>query len=423
MISCCSWSGSLRRDRPLRLPQAWPAGTDAVSFSHGRSRPWPCTAGGLWGWSPTTRTGRADACLVRAAAPRYIARDRRSPGHFAHGRRLVFVGHDATGKRLLYMLALDVGDPAQPLANTDGASLPFWAPNSQSVGFFGQGKLKNGYVETGQIRTLADAGGARGGTWNGDDVILFAPRPATGLYRISTAGGEPTPVRIDADRGVFPWFPSFLPDGRHFLFFSPAPGQPENAGVFVASLDSSDAKRLVTARSRAVRAAPGYLLFWREGALVAQAFDERTLDVHGNPVLVVKAVGLNPVTNQGLFSASDSGTLVFFGGAVGQSELVWVDRAGRPIGTLGPRVSSTAYPCHPTPRASSTIKPNHVTERSTCGASILPVAFLQADVPPVSRSVPALVARRQSHRVRLPSRPSAAVVRAECGQRGDRTLC
>ena len=259
-----------------------------------------------------------------------------APAISPDGRRLLFVGHDATGKQLLYTLALDVAGPAQPLAHTDGASLPFWSPDSQSVGFFGQGKLKTVDIETGQIRTLADAGAARGGTWNRDDVILFAPRAATGLYRISAAGGQPTPVPIDSGGSSFPWFPSFLPDGRHFLFFTPAPAQPENAGVFVAALDSSTAKRLVTARSRAVHA-PGYLLFWREGSLLAQAFDETTLEVRGNPVTVANAVGLNPVTNQGLFSLSDSGTLVFFAGAVGESELVWVDRAGRQVGNPGPK--------------------------------------------------------------------------------------
>jgi Tol biopolymer transport system component len=211
--------------------------------------------------------------------------------------------------------------------------LPFWSPDSRSVGFFGQGKLKTVDIETGQIRTLADAGAARGGTWNRDDIILFVSRAATGVYRISAAGGQPTPVKIDTQGN---WFPSFLPDGRHFLFFAAAPAQPENAGVFVASLDSSTARRLVTARSRAVYA-PGYLLFWREGALLAQAFDETALEVRGNPVAVADAVGLNALTNQGLFSVSDSGTLVFFAGAVGESELVWFDRAGRRIGNSGPK--------------------------------------------------------------------------------------
>jgi hypothetical protein len=107
---------------------------------------------------------------------------------------------------------------------------------------------------------------------------------------------------------------SFIPAGRPaFSVLHCGPAQPENAGVFVASLDSTTAERLSTTRSRAVHA-PGYLLFWREGALLAQAFDERTFDertfeVGGNPVAVANAVGLNPVTNQGLFSVSDAGTL------------------------------------------------------------------------------------------------------------------
>jgi len=257
-----------------------------------------------------------------------------APAISPDGRRLLFVGHDSTGKQRLYTLALDVAGPAQPVANTDGASLPFWSPDSQSVGFFGQGKLKTVDIATGQIRTLADAGAARGGTWSRDDIILYAPRAATGLYRIPASGGKPAPVRIEAGGPSFPWFPSFLPDGRHFLYFNPSPSQPESAGVFVASLDSPTAERLVTTRSRAVHA-PGFILFWREGALLAQAFDARTFEVRGNPVAVAHAVGVNPVTNQGLFSVSDSGTLVFFAGAVGESEIVWVDRAGRQIGNPG----------------------------------------------------------------------------------------
>ena len=287
----------------------------------------------LWAWSVRRPIQDVRTHVSSALPPPGVSLETdEAPAISPDGSRLVFVGHDSTGKQLLYTLALDVAGPARPLANTDGASLPFWSPDSLSVGFFGQGRLKTVDIETGQIRTLADAGGARGGTWNRDDVILFAPRPGTGLYRISAAGGQPTPVKVDSGA---PWFPSFLPDGRHFLFFTSAPTQPGNAGVFVASLDSSTAKRLVTARSRALHA-PGYLLFWREGALLAQAFDLATLEVRGNPVSVANAVGLNPVTNQGLFSVSDSGTLVFFAGAVGESQLVWVDRAGKRIGNAGP---------------------------------------------------------------------------------------
>ncbi len=292
----------------------------------------------LWVWSLQRPTPGVRTHVSSALPPHGVSLETdEAPAVSPDGNHLLFVAHDSTGNQLLYTLALDVASPAQPLANTIGASLPFWAPDSKSAGFFGQGKLKTVDIETGQIRTLADAGAARGGTWNRDDIILFVPRPATGLYRISAAGGQPTPVKIETAGGGLAWFPSFLPDGRHFLFFAPAPAQPENAGVFVASLDSSTARQLVTTRSRAVHATPGYLLFWREGALLAQAFDETTLEVHGNPVAVAPAVGLNPLTNQGLFSVSESGTLVFFAGPVGESELVWFDRAGRQIGSPGPK--------------------------------------------------------------------------------------
>src|SRR5258707_2307770 len=152
-----------------------------------------------------------------------------APAISPDGRRLVFVGFDATGKQLLYTRAFEVETSAQPLANTDGASLPFWSPNGKSVGFFAQGRLKRVDIETSQVQTLADAGGPRGGTWNQDDVILFVPRPGTGVYRVSAAGGQPTPVKIDtAGTRV----PPLLPARPPFPFFSPAPPGPPEARAF-----------------------------------------------------------------------------------------------------------------------------------------------------------------------------------------------
>ena len=142
------------------------------------------------------------------------------------------------------------------------------------------------------------------------------------------------PVAPGADKG---WFPSFLPDGRHFLVFVPAPA-PEKTHVALASLDSPVRTPLVTSRSNAIYVEPGYLLFWRDAMLFAQPFDARTLQKTGNEEQVT-AVGLNPVTNQLLLSASRTGTLAFFAGAVGQSELAWFDRAGGQIGP--PAVTGT----------------------------------------------------------------------------------
>ena len=259
-----------------------------------------------------------------------------APAISPDGRRLAFVAHDATGRRLLYTRPLDDATAARPLADTEGASLPFWSPNSQSIGFFGQGKLKRIDVATGRLQTLADSGGARGGAWNQANVIVFVPQPNDGPYQVSAEGGEATLVPMDTGGGRRGWFPSFLPDGRHFLVWAGEPSQPENSAVYLASLDSSKRTRLVTSRSNAIYAAPGYLFFWRDATLLAQPFDERKLELGGNPVPVATAVGLNFLTNQSLFSVSNSGTLVFFAGAVGQSELVWVDRGGRRLGKPGP---------------------------------------------------------------------------------------
>ena len=179
----------------------------------------------LWAWSLRPPIPDVRMHVSSALPPPGVSLETdEAPAISPDGSRLVFVGHDSTGKQLLYTLALDAASPARPLADTDGASLPFWRPDSQSVGFFGQGKLKTVDVETGQIQTLAPAGAARGGTWNRDNVIVFAPRAGAGLSRISAAGGEATPVKVDVE-GT--WFPSFLPDGRHFLFFSAAPASPK----------------------------------------------------------------------------------------------------------------------------------------------------------------------------------------------------
>lgn len=259
-----------------------------------------------------------------------------SPVISPDGRRLAFVGYDTTGRQLIYIHTIGTVDPAKSLPSTDGASLPFWSPDSRRIGFFAQGLLKTVDISNGPPRTLAEAGGARGGTWNEDDVIVFVPSPPDGPYRVSAnREGEATPVPSAGGRSAGGWFPSFLPDGRHFLEFVPTVNQPENAGVWVVSLESGARTRLVDSQSNAIYAAPGYLLFWREGTLRALSFDPETHDVEGSPMDVASGVGLNPVTNQALFSVSTSGTLAYFAGAVGQSELVWFGRTGNGIGKAG----------------------------------------------------------------------------------------
>ena len=272
------------------------------------------------------------------------------------GHRMAFVAYDAGGTPLLYTTVIGNSAPARPLLNTAGASLPFWSPDGQSIGFFAQGYLRTVDVTTGGVRTLAKAGGARGGTWNEDGEIVFVPSPPTGASRVSAFGNGEDARLIPSPSGrpSGGWFPSFLPGGRFFLEFVPTVSQPENAGVWIVSLETGDRTKLVDAQSNAVYAPPGHLLFWREGALWAQQFDSNARTMRGSPWQVEKELGLNPVTNQALFSVSSSGTLVFFGGAAGQSELVWIGRTGERIGepgvtgvintiSLSPDASSVVY--------------------------------------------------------------------------------
>jgi tRNA A-37 threonylcarbamoyl transferase component Bud32 len=156
------------------------------------------------------------------------------------GRQIAFVASGDEQSRL-WVRRLDVTD-AQPLAGSEGASYPFWSPDSRSVAFFDDGQLKRMDIAGGSPQTLADAPGGRGGTWSPDGTILFAPGTGGPLSRISASGGQPVAL-IESDKQLSCRFPQFLPDGRQFLFY--VIGTPETAGIYLGSLDSPEAKRLV----------------------------------------------------------------------------------------------------------------------------------------------------------------------------------
>ena len=257
------------------------------------------------------------------------------------GRWLAFTA--ATGGKVqLWVRALDATE-ARELGGTEGATLPFWSPDSRTIAFFASGKLKRIDAAGGVVSTLCDVGVSNGGAWSRDGVILFSRLGGVGISRVSASGGEmATVMRVDAARQETDFAnPFFLPDGRHFLYnvFS---GRKDVRGVYVGSLDGSLRRRLVGDHSNAVYAASGrtggFLLFGRDGALVAQAFDAGTLQLKGAAFPVAPRVGTCVDTTAGgagrrLVTASDTGVLVFDPLPDRQSShLTWVDRAGRPAG-------------------------------------------------------------------------------------------
>jgi Tol biopolymer transport system component len=248
------------------------------------------------------------------------------------GRQLVFVANGDNGSQL-WLRPLDQ-IKAQPLAGTAGASYPFWAPDGRVVGFFADFKLKRVDITGAGLQMLADAASARGGTWNADGVIVFAPAVAAPLLRVPASGGTVAPVtRLVAGQGSHRW-PQFLPDGRRFLFLM-ATGQPEAQGVYVGSLDGREPTRVMPAATAATYAPPGYLLLVSQGVLAAYPFDAARATVEIEPIRVDQPVGADDGAFHSAFSVSAQGVLAHRSGAAARRQLVWVDRTGKVLGTVG----------------------------------------------------------------------------------------
>ncbi len=258
------------------------------------------------------------------------------------GRRLVMVVTTETGPRL-YLRDL-ASTAAVAVGGTDGASQPFWSPDSRSIGFFTGAKLKRIPVSGGAPQTICalSAGSQsvwKNASWGPDDTILVtgvvtgSTGNAGDVIRVPATGGPATVVarqRSGVDGNY--WWPSFLPDGRHFLVYTLSPGKPGE--IRVGSLDSQETRLVTQAYSRALYAESGHLLFVREGDLVAQNFDLRTLSVSGTPTVAAEDILYFRDLGQADFSVSRTGILAYQSGATA-SRLVWYRRDGTEAGQLG----------------------------------------------------------------------------------------
>jgi eukaryotic-like serine/threonine-protein kinase len=266
------------------------------------------------------------------------------PGNFSlspDGRHLAFYGLGADGVMRLQLRSMDTLE-VRPLpgtemhAGTPGPS-PFWSPDSKFIGFQGgDAKLKKLDVSGGVPQTLCDVPGvAVGGSWNRDGDIIVG-NTAGGLLRVRETGGPVSPLTaLDASRKEeFHLGPTFLPDGRHFVYLRISPSAPEMSGSYVGTLDAKpeeqSAQRLMPyavglTYAPAGDADPGRLLFLREGTLMAQPFDTKRLTLAGNPVPIAERVG--SFRDGGFFSASSNDVLVY---RIDNTDfqLAWFDRQG-----------------------------------------------------------------------------------------------
>jgi Tol biopolymer transport system component len=259
------------------------------------------------------------------------------------GRRIALVVR-MNGRDLIAIRDLEA-EQAKILPGTDGARFPFWSPDSRFVGFFSQGKLKTIDQSGGPPQVLCDAPRGQGGTWNHEGTIVFAPDLNTGLFRVSAAGGTPTPVtKLDAaaKEATHKW-PWFLPDGRHILFVTGP-----QMSVRIGSIDSLDHTQLLVADSKTIFA-DGYLLYVRAGALFAQPFNPERRTITGDPLRLAENMGTSTAAIvPGEFSAS-AGVLSYRTSIAGRgaSQLAWFDRSGREISRLGERADQTGVELSP----------------------------------------------------------------------------
>ena len=322
-----------RRPRPIYRWVAWAAAAVLATI-----------ALGIGGWvfrqTPPGSLSRFEAPLPENVTP--YDEVSVSPD----GRRLVFAAIAPDGLWLRDFDALEW----RRLPGTEGASTPFWSPDSRYVGFTVDTKVRKvdttgGPPET--VASLPNTSHGTGGTWNQNgDIVLGSWGGGSGgpLWTVSQAGGSARAVtQVDVSKGEFvhTW-PTFLPDGKHFLYFRSGP--PDVEGMYVGSLDvdavDQSRQRILTTSVPAVYA-NGYVFFPRAGTLMAQPFDARRLELHGVPVPVAQDVQITWYST-GVFSVSGNGVLAYrTASASGTFQLAWVDRQGKTLSTFGPPGTDT----------------------------------------------------------------------------------
>jgi len=253
------------------------------------------------------------------------------------GTTIAFVARDAGGLRRIWLRPLDALVP-QAVPGTDGARTPFWSPDGRNLAFFADGKLRRIARTGGTPETLADAPNSRGGAWGRGDVIVFAPTSGGPLLRIAASGGATSAAtRLDETRGETGHrFPSFLPDGRRFLY-GVVPGSDQGVRIRLGTLEGQPrvGSDVVLASQGAVFAAPGYVVYGRRDAVVAQPFDHGTGRVTGDAVPIREVPNVAGLAAAGPpVSASAAGVLVQAPSQLADTRLVWLDRAGQIVATI-----------------------------------------------------------------------------------------
>ena len=249
------------------------------------------------------------------------------------GSQLAFVAASSKGRKI-WLRPLSALE-ARALPGTEGANSVYWSPDGRSIAFFAGGKLKRLDLSGGAAVAICDVSSGIGltGSWGGDE-ILFASVQGGAILRVPASGGRPAEIiRADAAQGE--WrvvWPTFLPDGRRFLYSSLLRN---GEGRLMLAEPGKSPRVVMPLTSIAQYVEPGYLLFVRDGVLLAQRFDQGRGVPRGEPFSVAGHVRYFLSTGWGSFAASSSGGALAYQSNEDVRRMVWFDRTGRELGTAG----------------------------------------------------------------------------------------
>jgi eukaryotic-like serine/threonine-protein kinase len=255
------------------------------------------------------------------------------------GLNLAYVASTPTpdSKSALWIRPMD-SLHARLLPGTEAAGFPFWSPDGRYIGFFAGGKLKRIDAHGGPPAIICDAPDGRGGSWNQQDDIVFTPTVNSPIYRVSASGGpisQLTTQDPSKNETTHRW-PSFLPDGRHFIFLAGSTFTPRESAtnsILMGSLDSKEIKLLFHTHFQAAYAS-GHMLFLRQSSLMAQPFDAKRFELTGEATPVAEQVLEDSSIAHAWFSSSANGMLLYAEGAPKNRQLVWFDRDGKQVGAV-----------------------------------------------------------------------------------------